>query len=794
MRTFVSIRTKLISNTMILIAVTFALLLSVITVTNIISVNKNIDKSKRSIRNALVAKGMTLAKNNSMAMRGMAEDNAFSAIQPLVSSTVAEDADIVYGIYMNRARIPWVVASAENPSGIPENRDPRTDSLSQWAGGIDQLSLREYRTNHSGIIEFAAPVISDDEILGFIRYGLSTRSMEQSIHDAQIDGKATRNQAIFIILSMGLLSLGIGYFVIKRLATKITQPIGALVNSSKVISEGNYDTIVTLESNDEIGDLASHFETMRGTIQRYTNHLQELIDEKMQQVNDILDNIDQGLFTINLDGSVNQEYSSRANRILRVKDVASCKIKDLLRFDTKQEASFYTWLKLVQKRHNQQRWPKLAKLAPVQEIELITKPDLAELEYVSISYQRIYDKSGNLAKIMVLAMDETEKKLKDFQMAAERLKHENDVKLILTIANTPAEEIAEFTEDTSARMLNIKRAIDTHIDSVSKQRDTFPNCIPYTITNQAIDLIFRDIHTIKGNGGSYGFEMLSHFAHQTESQLEKLRDPQERRDDVLLVIKELIFNMDGCIADIHKKIQLIFGKDEEITIRIPEIRIKSIIDISNSIVSENADENTARLIAECTMLCWKPLRTLVRKYQKLALQVARKLHRNIVFTVVNSQQLYPEDSVSDIDEILIHLIRNAVDHGIEAPEVREELGKGVGRIQLSLSVSETKRIITITDDGHGIDYEQLIERCIDKNILTPQAASTLSAQEKQQLIFISGISTANDVSQISGRGVGMDIINHKITSLNGSIAISSELGKGSSFVLTLPLKSGIYSI
>ena len=790
MKEFVSIRSKLIGNTMLLISITFVILLSVITTSNLITVNKNIEKSKKNICNSLIAKGKTLAKNNSMAMNGMAEDNAFTAIQNLVASTVADDQDLVYGIYMDNNRIPWVYANPDNASGIPKDSKPLDDSISKWVATLTELTYRELTYGKDTIIEFAAPIGSNDDILGFIRYGFSTKSMGEQIREAQHAGAVTRLQAIVIIVVMGIISLIIGFFVLRQLAARITSPIASLADSSKIIAEGNYDVAVKPESNDEIGDLATHFEAMRATIKKYTDHLQDLIDEKMQQVNDILNNIDQGLFTINLDGSVNQEYSARANKILKVSDVASCSIKDLLRFDAKQECAFNTWLELVQKKHTLQRWHKLAKLAPVQEIELITHPESNDMEYISISYQRIYDKKGDLSKIMVLALDETEKRLKDAQMAAERLKHENDVKAILSIANTPADEIAEFIEDTSSRMHELHAAIREYLEGVNLQRENHPNPPTYIITKEQIDRIYRDLHTIKGNGGSYGFEMLSHFAYLAEDELEKLREPvNERRGLLLENISNLLDKMDKSIEEIHQKIQLIFGKEEEITVRIPETRVNEIVEISTRLKPRVADPQITLLISECIMLSWKPLKTLFRKYQKMAMKIARKLHKNITFTVLDENKLLPHDTIADLDDVLIHLIRNSVDHGIEEPEVREELEKGIGRIQISLSVSEGKRVLTINDDGKGIDTDLLIEKSIEKRVITPEEASRLTLDEKYLLLFKGGISTAESISDISGRGMGMQIIYQKITGqLEGTLHIESVLGKGTTFVISLPGK------
>jgi HPt (histidine-containing phosphotransfer) domain-containing protein/HAMP domain-containing protein len=782
----VSIKTKLVSSTMVLISVIFACVLSAIIIMNIIGGERHIAKQKKNILDVLITKGKTLVKNNSMAMTGMAEDNAFTAIQALVSSTVKDDADATYGIYMNESNIPWVYATDDNPEGTVSTPVPLTDSMTNWASSVNSVSFKTHLIGKLEIIEFAAPVYSGDEKLGCIRYGLSTKKMNEMINDALAGGRTSRNQSIVIVLLLGIISLTTGYILIKRIAGKITSPIGTLVISAKTIAGGDYNRAVISESNDEIGNLADHFESMRITIKKYTDHLQDLIDEKMQQVNDILNNIDQGLFTINLDGSVNKEYSARANDILKVDDIASHDINQLLRLDTNQKSLFEAWLKLVKNRHASQRWQKLTKLAPVQELELLQNESNTQ-QFVSISYQKIYDKSGNLSKIMVLAMDETEKRLKDLQIAAERQNHENEVRAILGIANTPAEEIAEFTEDTKERLRELQRDVKVHLEGVIRQRDNYPEGPEYKVTNENIDTMFRHIHTIKGNSGSYGFELMSTIAHKAEDMLEELREPVKmRRGDSLGMIAEYLVKMDEAMEDIHQKIKLVFGRDDEITVRIPEHRIVKIQNLCTELEYKNSDERFKPLFVECMMLTWKPLKTLTRKYLKIVQKAVRMQNKNVEFEVVDETAMYPVNELVAIDDALIHLMRNAVDHGIEEPEVREEMNKGVGRIKFEYLKKDLYRIVRISDDGRGINTEKLVEKSIQKGIIMPDNVINMSENDKLMLMFQVGISTAEKITDTSGRGIGMNVVKEKVEDLGGKMEITSILGKGTSFTIILP--------
>src|SRR5690554_824747 len=789
MKKFRSIKSKLISYTMILISGIFLIVLSVIIIMNVINVNNQINKSQKNIYNSLITRGKTLVKNNSMAMSGMAEDNAFTAIQTLVSSTVFDDADMSYGIYMDSRKIPWAYTFKTDSDKQKIETQPLEDSMSVWASSLRNPGYKSIFFKGYEIIEFAAPVVSENIILGCIRYGISTDSMRESIKESQRDGKAAMNQMIAMLIVLFFGSLINGYIVIKPLASRITSPIDSLVSSTKLISEGNYDIAVNPSSDDEIGNLAEHFESMRKTIKEYTDHLQEIIDEKMQQVNDILNNIDQGLFTINLDGTINKEYSARVNDILKIDNLENRNLDEILRLDKEQQKTFKIWLNLVKKRHKTQKWKKLTRLAPVQELNLsVSNNPESDIEYVSISYQKILDKHGNLSKIMVLAMDETEKRLKDLQMQDQKQEHENKVKTILSIVNTPPEEISGFIEDTFSRLNEIKSQINDHLNSVKKQRSNFPENAEHIITDSQINILYRNIHTIKGNAGSYGFDILSKYTHLAEDKLEELKKPvTTRRTDILSSLQCLIDKSYMELNYIKKQVMLVLGKDDEISVRVPVNRIIKIQNICHDIKKEQCRQNIDNLIQECIILSWKPLKTLIRKYQKTAFKIARKTHKKMDFIIIDEQKLFAPDEFNDIDDILIHLIRNAVDHGIESPDVRDEHGKGIGHVRFEYKKPQGLKQIVISDDGRGIDIDKLVDSCIKKGLIDASEALLLDDSEKVNLIFKSGSSTSTrKITDISGRGIGMNAVITKINTLGGKITVNTEPGKGTSFMILIP--------
>jgi serine phosphatase RsbU (regulator of sigma subunit) len=284
MKSFVSIQTKMILQTMIIISMIFLVVLLLMIVKDLRSVDQSIAKSAKNIKNSIIIKGKLLAKNNSMAMAGMAEDNAFTSVQTLVSSAVKDDPDILYGIYMDSQSVAWAHASLDNPSGKMNGKQSMTDGVSLWAASLKEVDYKVYPLGKKEIIEFCAPVFVKDGIIGFIRYGISTESMNQALLELKSDSIRIRNQMIAILVSLAVVSLAISYFIVKHLAVKITAPIQSLVHLVKRIAEGDYNTPILSRNNDEIGLLESDVEKMRIAIKALTENLEQLVQERTNQL------------------------------------------------------------------------------------------------------------------------------------------------------------------------------------------------------------------------------------------------------------------------------------------------------------------------------------------------------------------------------------------------------------------------------------------------------------------------------------------------------------------------------
>ncbi|WP_226681289.1 chemotaxis protein CheA [Sutcliffiella horikoshii] len=190
-----------------------------------------------------------------------------------------------------------------------------------------------------------------------------------------------------------------------------------------------------------------------------------------------------------------------------------------------------------------------------------------------------------------------------------------------------------------------------------------------------------------------------------------------------------------------------------------------------------------------------PIETVFNRFPRMVRQLARDLGKKVDIDIIGAETELDRTVMDEIGDPLVHLLRNAIDHGIETPEVRTRNGKTEeGKITLKAYHSGNHVFIEIMDNGAGISKEKVLNKAISKGVISQQEGERLSEQEVYQLILSSGFSTAEVISDISGRGVGLDVVKNTIESLGGKITIDSLEGSGTTFSIQLPLTLSIISV
>ncbi len=191
----------------------------------------------------------------------------------------------------------------------------------------------------------------------------------------------------------------------------------------------------------------------------------------------------------------------------------------------------------------------------------------------------------------------------------------------------------------------------------------------------------------------------------------------------------------------------------------------------------------------------QPIGRLFQKYPRIARDLARQLGKDVELVLAGEETEVDKTMIEDLADPLIHLIRNAVDHGVEMPEERQAAGKPAkSLVRLEARQEGDHIVLIIADDGKGMSAERIRAKATEKGLISEEEANTLDERQSLNLIFMPGFSTKTQISDVSGRGVGMDVVKTNIQKLNGSIEIRSEPGKGSVFIISLPLTLAILPV
>jgi two-component system chemotaxis sensor kinase CheA len=320
--------------------------------------------------------------------------------------------------------------------------------------------------------------------------------------------------------------------------------------------------------------------------------------------------------------------------------------------------------------------------------------------------------------------------------------------------------IARFDLDLDSPL---PRLGDILVDRGDVERDDIEETIPAKIGQRLIDAQ----KTAPANVESSLNEQTAISRRQEVTKKEFVRVSSEKLDALINLVGELVTNQ-AHMAQVANEVH--------------NVDLDASVEASGRLVSELRD-----VALNVRMM---PIGTLFGQYKRLVRDLSKDLGKEVELVTEGEETELDKTVIDRLGEQLVHLIRNCVDHGIESPDQREERGKSRrGAVRLCAFHRGASVIIQIQDDGRGLDTKAIHERAVEKGVVP--AEREMTEKEIYSLIFSPGLSTAEKITDISGRGVGMDAVRKGIEALRGSINVSSEFGKGTVIELSLPLTLAI---
>jgi ABC-type nitrate/sulfonate/bicarbonate transport system substrate-binding protein/signal transduction histidine kinase len=419
--------------------------------------------------------------------------------------------------------------------------------------------------------------------------------------------------------------------------------------------------------------------------------------------------------------------------------------------------------------------------------------------------QRILQQTDSFKQSLLLSLLPTQFNVQQKIIAASYKLLSNHTMMMKLVDITEAEALKQQLVDERKRLLFI-------VEVVSEPKEFFALVDDYqafidqgylNVLKQSndmlykIDVLYREIHTFKGVFLQKDLLHTPSVLHQLELDLSALKTAthcSETELTQLLQNHDLAGNFQRDLNYLYE----VFGEhyfDNKGHIQVPEQALKDSIAFAKQLISELplSQDNLTWLIHKMQCLRFVDLKSLLASYPKTVQQLAKRLHKHIAeFTIEGDSVLVDPDYVHSFTKSLIHVFRNIVDHGIESPEQREAASKPeLGRVSCRISKQPQSIIITITDDGAGIDIAQLKKNALNSGHYTEDQLNSFSEQQSLMLIFEQQLSTAKQVTFISGQGVGLAAVYAELEKIHGGVIVSSTLGQGTYLSFNFPIYNSL---
>lgn len=699
------------------------------------------------IQEGLSSKGKVLTRNHAIALRGLTLDNAFLDMQKLVEQAVADEQDVVYGIFINSERESLASSKrGDKPSAEPPVKDAwRALGLPEGELLVNAPTVKRTTRLGQDLLEVAVPVTSEEgEALGTIRYGLSLERMHEALDRAKHDSQARLWRTVIWIGALVTAMTVLGLLLSRSQAVRVTEPVEALTRAAEDLASGKRSVRVSIRSGDELEMLGASFnrmvEELDGSyraLEQMNRTLEHKVEErtlelavKNRDMQLVLDNVDQGFITLSPDGVMLGDCS----RLVTEWFGPSSGPVALWDYVNATSRGFAVALRLG--------WAQMQDgLLPL-EVCITQLPARLTNGARTWSFRYLpFSKDDQVEGVLVVVADVTEQLAREREDAEQGELMQGFKKLML--------DRSGFT--------NFLREAGSMVEEITSRR-----------AGGDLASLKRTLHTLKGSSGMMGLTVVARLCHILEDQLAEEGTMREE------TVRDLA-NRWSAIGD---HVARFVGTGGQRVIEIPESEYAALV---SRLSRKERQEDVLHQV-----LSWQ-LEPASRSLQRLADQ-AKALSRRLgkgeldVEVIGSGVRLDPDVWGSFFSE-LSHVVRNAVDHGFESVEDRRGKGKAL-RHTLLLRAELANDVLTfeVTDDGRGIDWNRIRESAKARGLPHGSQAELLAA------LCSDGVTTRAGVTDISGRGVGMAAFRRRVEALRGRLEVRSAPGAGTSWFIRFPWK------
>ncbi len=608
---------------------------------------------------------------------------------------------------------------------------------------------------------------------------------------------ATMSSTLLVTFAVAVI---LAIIVLVLTATRFLAPVRRLTRAIQGTDRASTFAELPVETTDEVGTLTASFNRAFATIREYERSLEVKVADRTrdlaaakQEVADILDNMSEGIFTIDPRGLVNPQFSAACRTIFGPRPVAGERALELLEVTatgTGQEAHARTsfWLENIFGADELQ-WA-LASADPVASTVYHSPPDGPGeplVKHLRLEYAPIY-KESVVAKVMVIAKDVTDVTRLEAKVELGERRNRENLERVAEIAHLDPELFETFLAESR----DILAACEERIGTLGADGGAAPT---------RVNELFRLAHTLKGNARIFKIATVQNCAHELEDTLASIRDGDGSLEpDMLARLRGHVARLRELFLDLERlgeRVLLAAGEPRRAgaVVRIAAARIVELRRAYKEFTRATAagglplgvrehSEQLARAVQGLTLV---PIGDVLDRMRKMVLDLAREAGKTIDDLLVEGGDVLVDTKLADrLRDVLVHALRNAVDHGIEQPDERPSRKPARGRVSVRCAWHGADLVIDVDDDGRGIDLSVVRARGVALRLFDDEHAALLRDDELFELLFRPGFSTATKVTELSGRGVGLDVIRTTICELRGHVSLRSRLGDGTTVTLRIP--------